>query len=349
MSTSTHPRDKGLFVLSLVTLVSTASMVSKPARGQKEPIRLAYSAPPVCPSSDPFTAEIRARTALADFTEAGVARVFRVSIHEMPSGYEGVLTVTSGDVEGEPRRIRDKNCGEVASALALMIAVAVDPQASTASLSELESEPPVSGPAPSPWLLARIAPAKEPARTAPRAALPPPEPRGSWAMGLDAVAIGGMAPNVAVGAMVFAETSHPTPGASAYRLSLGHVDSSPLAGTSPNATVRWIGARLDACPVGARLHATIRLLPCSAFTLGELQARGEGAPHPRMATRWASSLDVGGRLQWRPAGAVLLEAGGGASIPLLQRTFVFEQPRQVIYEMPWMGWSVAIGAGVAFL
>jgi hypothetical protein len=46
---------------------------------------------------------------------------------------------------------------------------------------------------------------------------------------------------------------------------------------------------------------------------------------------------------------VLLEAGGGPSFPLLQRTFVFEHPRQVIYEMPWIGWSVAIGAGAAFL
>lgn len=353
MSTSTHPRDQGLFVLLLVMLVSTASTVSKPAFGQAEPIRVSYTAPTVCPSSDPFSAEIRARTNLARLSDAEDGRVFRVSIHETPSGYEGHLTVMSGGVEGEPRRVRDLHCREVASALALMIAVAVDPQASTVPASQLDSEPSSSRLAPSPAVLARSAPAKEPATPVRTAASPPPkpppEPRRSWVMGLDGLAMGGMAPNVALGAMVFAETSHPSSRASAYRLGAGHVDSSPLAGTSPNATVRWTGARLEACPVGARLHPTVRLLPCGAVSLGALEAHGEGAPHPRSTTRWASSLDLGGRLQWSPAAGVLLEAGGGPSFPLLQRTFVFEHPRQVIYEMPWIGWSVAIGAGAAFL
>src|SRR5262245_7729215 len=108
-------------------LAFLALCLGTPARAESEDVVLEYSAFAGCPDRDRFEAEVRALSARAHFVESAPgARQFQVRLERDAKGVSGTLEIraSSGDTE---RKVAGKTCSEVASALALATAIAVDP------------------------------------------------------------------------------------------------------------------------------------------------------------------------------------------------------------------------------
>ncbi len=91
-----------------------------------------------CPSQEAFKAEVTSRTPRARMGASGEdVRQFVVQFERRDDRVEGRLVVRTGNHRGPTRTVEGATCAEAASALALIIAVAVDPLASTAPADQL--------------------------------------------------------------------------------------------------------------------------------------------------------------------------------------------------------------------
>jgi hypothetical protein len=141
-----------------------------------EPIRIRYSAPAACPGETEFRREVFSRTARARVaTGDEAARSFAVTIAEGADGSRGRLETTPLDGVTTAREVAGADCREVAAAVALIVALAVDPQARTGPPEEGAAAAAAGTPPPQP----------SPVPTAPAVVEPPtppeppaPEPEG---------------------------------------------------------------------------------------------------------------------------------------------------------------------------
>lgn len=137
-----RPRPAVLLVAAALVAEAGASI----ADDEAEPIQLDYSAPPGCPDRDAFEAHVRALTAKAhfEFARPGV-RMFDVRI-EAGAPLRGTMLVYRGDVVEGRRVVQADRCSDVGDALTLMVALAIDPQASLTPVSAGSAAPPSSIP-----------------------------------------------------------------------------------------------------------------------------------------------------------------------------------------------------------
>jgi hypothetical protein len=127
------------------TVVFASALVWRPSSGQTNgaPIRLEYDAARSCPSRDTFVGALRARTGGFELTLADPrATTYRVTLR---SGDESTGRVESRDASGAPivQELHGTTCGEVADALALVVALELDARAADAAVppSSLASSP----------------------------------------------------------------------------------------------------------------------------------------------------------------------------------------------------------------
>src|SRR3954452_323773 len=122
------------------------------AEAEEELIHLEYTAIDACPGRSAFVEEVQARTARARFVDSSSGvRIFVVAVEPEGEGAKGRLTSRRGDVVGAPRQVTGKTCADVVSALALIAALAIDPQASTSPRPAPVPAPPLDvAPAPLP-------------------------------------------------------------------------------------------------------------------------------------------------------------------------------------------------------
>jgi hypothetical protein len=111
-----------------------------------EPIRIAYHAPARCPNEGQFLGEVFARTALArNAAEGETAREFAVDIADRSDGsLSGSLEIHATNGPVSHRDMTATRCDELVSALALMVALAVDPEGASLSASGATSQNPGS-------------------------------------------------------------------------------------------------------------------------------------------------------------------------------------------------------------
>ena len=103
-----------------------------PARASAEPehIRIQYSAPRRCPDGTAFMRALRQRTGRFQlFSGAEQTRVFVVTITHADALFSGHLEIQGPGTEVSLRNVSGKTCDEVMAALALMTALATDPNA----------------------------------------------------------------------------------------------------------------------------------------------------------------------------------------------------------------------------
>jgi hypothetical protein len=103
---------------------------SVPARATPA-VKLAYGAPAGCPSEDDFVEAVTARG--ADFDAPGrtrLAEVMVVSITRAQEGFAGAFQVRDGGEATNKREVRGASCREVADALAVVTAIALQGDAS---------------------------------------------------------------------------------------------------------------------------------------------------------------------------------------------------------------------------
>jgi hypothetical protein len=373
MSPLPRQSRRGLcLVPALVVLVLAAAITAiATADDAGEAIRLEYSAGPGCPDEAAFVARLRARTALARFV--GRFERARAFVVRLASGAtsSGSVTVTDAD-RGEGTRSLDADtCDEVADALALMVALAIDPHASIAPVA-----PPASAGSASPDSDSGATPAS----TAPFAdaappplPLPPPPPpaplttapttdeadaaaaHGSSSAlrhvfaGADFAVATGVTPTTLLAGSPYIgwrSTQASLLGVSVRGAFLRAATAALDVPTGGQAIFTWTVGRLDGCAVLWPDRA-LRLDACARIEAGALDGTGEQIVGAR--TRHGAWLAAGplARLEWSLLRVLELDVGVGPVFRTLTNRYYF-LPGATVYQVPVTGLDAEAGLGVHF-
>ena len=254
--------------------------------------RLDLRGPADCISRADLAARVAARSPrihLVDDAEI-YARVVLTSAR--PGNVMAELVLATAGAEQPPRRFVARSCAEAADAVALIIAVTLDPTADTSPAPPPVQAPVIETPAPPP--------------------VPAPAPARSWQFGAYAAGqtIFGPAPAVMPGIAVFGMAALDREGVWAPALFVGgtHAWRNDLAEPGGTASFALDAGSVDACPL--RLgRSRFAARPCASALVGRLAASGADTDQPAAASR-----------PFATAGATLaLTAGLGTLIELSAR------------------------------
>ena len=368
-----------------VSLALPVVVVALRAAGDdgREAVRLEVNASPGCPGRAAFEARVLARTTRALLLETGDgARTFAVSLDARPRPHGRLTVLRGGAVEGT-REVHADTCADVADALALVAALAIDP-----------ALPTVAAPAPS------VGPASPPGSAAPSASAAPPAASASASAPVPAPAPASASAPAPATAHLPAPAPTPPPVPSArdavddrpprlpHTLSLGAdldvatgVSPQALSGVSPRlgwrssrggflspsvtasflraasgtlavsggaASFTWTVGRLDGCflswPPG-----TLRLLGCVRAEAGLLEASGTEVPSPQSASRAWAAVGPLLRGEWELLAPLYLSVEGAAMARITADRFFFRPNDTTVYPVPLLGLEGSGGLGVHFL
>jgi hypothetical protein len=303
------------------------------AAGEAAGRELTYAAPESCPGRAEFSEQIALRT--PEWTARRAELDVSVEIAPEASGLVGRVRFVRAGRE-TLRELRAESCGELVRALALIVAILIDPQADM-----------TPAPARRPPPMARPAPAPVPA--------PGPAPPASssvalfFVVGPEVVGQTGVTPGLAFGERVFVALGRGEGDlwASSLRLAFTRLRGSATSAESgAEASFEVDSGRLEG---GVRrfVWGELALEPGVVFELGRLRAVGQ---HPlgRVAQDrvWASA---GATL--RPtvtlARRLVLGAAVGLHVPLVVYRFAFVGER-VLYQNEALGLDAALTLGVRF-
>jgi hypothetical protein len=338
------------------------------AFAQESRIDLDYTADDGCPNRSEFVAWVRMRTQLAEFVETEeTERRFAVSAKIIGGRAVGSFVCSRGSVTGSARQVTSERCDDVVSALALIVALAVDPHA---RLDEVLQKPNADAAGAKPdGVTAQstslsVAPRPEPQPTSPPAA---PESRlrtgrGSWLFGVSAN--GGLwasSPSVAFGGLAVAVQWQPLAVgvlAPAISLTVEH-EQSPTVHAASGGGVRFglSDAVLALCPLRLSVGSSVTLRPCFGASGGWVAASGvrEGPIFDTLQRNrpwWSIQQSV--QMQADLGKLWLFDTQVGLAEPLWRDDFVFDfaaatpasTPRRVtIASTP--AWLPRLSLGVA--
>ena len=310
---------RGAVVLLVLALLSSA----RSAFAQE--FAVDYHGPEQCPTRAEYVAEVARRLPTWRHVDRTEGRRFTVRLRVDEPG-SAVGEIDLGPHE-QPRVVRGADCPAVVRALALILAVALDPVAA------LTGEPP-----------APRTTAPPPTAPPPRAASPtrpPPSPRSSagpgWGIGASGGVLFGPAPTALYGALLDAEISTAERRFAARlavaRLQTGSVDVGPS-----EARFALTRARLGLCyrPV----WDTTSVGGCLAFDAGSLEADAEPSGELERAERSEKLWTAGGadgRVTFELVGPLRLALAAELTVPLTRQTYFFENPRETVHVVPPVG------------
>lgn len=314
-------------------LIAALLLCAAPARADVEPIGIDYSAPEGCPSADEFTTQVLERTDSARLSAEPGVRTFVVVISGGGTEVQGSLSIREPDGSASlSRTLSGSHCVEVAMALALATALAIDPQATFAPRED-EPEPPPDLP---------------PDPNDPIDRVEPPATKHDRMLGLAVgpTAVFGLAPVAGFGGMIAGELRRGIPllATLGVELALTTAPSTRTAGAQSSYDLAY--ARPKVCAFPLPRSTTFRLLPCAGLEIGVLRARGSELPRPSEATRLWGAASVGPRLLWDLDDAWFVDLSGDVVLPFKQFQFVFENPETEIHQisMPVLEASLRFGA-----
>jgi hypothetical protein len=290
-------------------------------------------------------AELRARTdRLSESPRGEGSSVYRVHAETTSDGAHGRLDVVDASGATSSREVEGSTCKDVVDALALVLALAVDPNASTAPLPPLA--PPAAAPPP-------VATAIE------RPMAPPAAPRAPpWSSHLGASAGAalktGAAPALLVGPMVGLGAAW-EPSAQGSRiepaLELRATFTWAQSGTIPvgagAARFTWTAGLLDVCPVRATA-GRVQAAPCARIEGGILDAAGLQLDVNHDVSKPWVAVGAAARVRWAPVGALFVDLDGALLASVLRYHIFFDQPQTTIYDVPLVGAEATLSAGVRF-
>ena len=324
-------------------LAATLGLVAQQAAAappETEPIRIEYTALPGCPDASAFRSRVFERTSKArPASEGETARTFVVLIEASGAGTEGSLVVREDGMSTMARRVSGKNCDEVARALALATALAIDPEAALGPTPE----PAGSGDAGSNSADAAAAAPKapsdpekeradEPPQTEPSAS-DEPEHRLAFLFG-PGVAFG-PAPNPSFGVSAALEWSSPSPAVlpAAVGLELAYSTSAKEAVAGAKSSFHFAFARPYVCTMGVGV-GTLGVVPCIGGELGAIVASGSELATPATETRFWAAGELALRFDLALSDDWFVDASASAVFPFTRYQFVFETPETSIYDVP---------------
>ncbi len=358
-------RPSPLALLAFLALLTILARPSLAAAADPPPILIDYHAAPGCPGEDVFLDEILWRSSVVRLASPWERDVLLVEARLTQRGalHSGRLSLGRGR-DRTTREIQGESCDEVVSALALVTALAVDPRASMAR--KRPSPSPSSSPAPAPASGALAA--APPGRSSPFAALPLLVPPELLATPLPALLSAQRAVPVPVpvhwfaGARfstAFAVTPRPLFGGGLFAERAIGLFAWLRAGIDLAATGTFTAGpgdvwflhaagRVEGCAFRLRLYAKLSVIPCLGLEGGALHGEGVVAGSitkvSHLTVPWAAAgalprfaIDLG---------AAVLELQGGPTLPLVRRSFTFENPNYVIHDLPAVTLGLTLGARV---
>lgn len=283
------------------------------------PVRLDYRAPDSCGDRAAFIGEIRSRTQrMREAIDHEPARAVEVTISEVPGKVSGRLRVHDGTGVSE-RRLDGTSCESVISGLAFILALAIDPEASTTPrpASTRPERSPSPAPAPQPSRRSRLTPATR-----------------AWSVGAQGSLRSAVAPKalVALGAYVKVDVRSGIFADASAKLSVQRGQQTAHL-EQGGAKFSWLDAHADACLWKLALSRAARLAPCAGIDAGVLRVSGVDAPNAESVTRpW---LSLGGllRLELRPTAWFAVEPEAGLGFPVVRDSF-FLKPSSTVHEVP---------------
>jgi hypothetical protein len=307
-----------------------AAAASEPA--EPPPARLEVAAPPGCATSEDLETRVTQRSARIRFSpEPGAGLALRVAIVSQQAGtVAATLEITSADGSRAERRLGAATCGEALDALALMIAVLLDPRA----------------------LVAPPAPARPPAPPAEIATPAPPLPPRRWGVGVGAAAhtISGPMPEAAPGLVVGIAVA-PEPGTGhrfwspAARLRWAHDWLGGWRAPGGTADFTLDSLELDVCPVALGTPG-FAARACAAAIGSRIVARGSRTYSAENHVEYLMAAGAALWLSLRVAPHVALEGSVVAGASLRRDSFAFRP--ETFYRVAPITLAGSLGLGVTF-
>lgn len=299
------------------------------------PVALAYDAPPDCPSADGFLGEVAARTSIPRLAQPDeTATTLTVIVRKIAGGFKGTLEMGAGKSSAATRHVSAADCEQVVSALALMTALAIDPNASVTPVRK-QQEPPPKKPEP-------VAP--QPASPPPVAPSPPPA-SFHWRFQLGAALelLAGVAPDplLLVRPSFEAATTGSARWGASFRLGAGFGND-----TSTRAEFSLASGRIEGCP-RFRAVRSLEIAICAVLDAGRLEATGVGVtPAERVDRPWVAP-GATARLEWEIFDFLEVEVAGEAFVPAVRDRFFVGTDETVSRSAPVVGGAV-LGLGVRY-
>jgi hypothetical protein len=338
-----------------VALVGTAILaLGRVATAEPESVRIDYMAPAGCPDATVFLHSLRERTThWRDATPDEQARRFLVRVAPMGRSFSGRLEIRSPDGNTAVRRVEGTTCDEVASALTLMTALAIDPKALTGgpkAALESPAEPPAELAAESdrqPLSPSEVAVAVRPPSASQSAAQP-----WRWSVGLLGNMTFGVAPTLGYGADLFVDAEAPASSTLGPAVRMGiFLNQCDVEFPTAAARFQWAAAAVEGCPVRLGLmDLRLTVHPCLAFRLGVLRGEGRRISQPNQTISVWSDAGPVLRLRLAVTARLILEAQGALVLPLHRPTFEITDlgSPTTVYSVPRVGGSVGIGVAYRF-
>jgi hypothetical protein len=333
------------------------------AHGEARSLRVEYRAPSsTCPSAREFEEAVLRQTETLD-PSGSEPRVFSVTIFEEEGGrHRGHLEIVGPAGETATRDLVGDSCRDVASALALTVAVALDPQSraptnqANSSLEPSRASETAPLVAPSPWSSVTPRPREQPARSS--AALEGTDrSERPWAISLGIMGSAKWAavPSIGWGGGGWVEIEHRSTGALAPSVRLAYqYNAARDALSGIDSSFDWVTARLEGCPLRWHLVGdVVQARPCALFEAGLFRGRGV-VDHPQVTPGNLPWLAPGVlmRLAWSLTPRIAIDVDGGAIFPLHVWTFtVTEGPKmaeRALYSTPHVAGLFNLGVGYQF-
>lgn len=294
-----------------------------------------------CPDGEAFLTKLSGKVPDARIAAAGDPIDFVVTLGNLGKRSNGRLERETTEGKVAIREIDSESCAEVAEALALSLALAIDSREKPA---DKETSPPTPR-------IPKRSNEPEPIHAAPdpqldRAPTRRSEPSSWWVGGQVSLA-SAIAPSVLPGGFVFVEfdRAHAStlPGAS---LRIGMLARLGTVMTSVGeVSYRLIGGRIDACPLRFGSD-TFALKPCVDFDLGQLQVEGSDSDSGLTDSALWAAAGVDARLAWRAVRSLSFELELGAFAPLTRYTLQTGDPNRAGDRTDFAGFSAGLGASV---
>jgi hypothetical protein len=337
-----------------VALVGTAILgFGRVASAEPESVRIDYAAPAGCPDATAFLRSLKDRT--THFREAAPdqqARRFLVRVKAVGASFHGRLEIRAADGRATLRNVDAPVCDEVSSALALITALTIDPNALTGGPTGARKSPSELAPGPA----AGPNRQQSPPSAAAVATLPPPATQEAsqswrWSAGLLGHTTFLISPSLGYGGDIFLEAEAPASSGLAPALRMGiFLNQSDVE--LPNgaaARFQWALTEVDGCPV--RLGGThLAIHPCAVFRLGVIRGEGRRISQPKQTVSLWSDVGPVLRLRLAVTDRLLVEAQVGLMLPLHRPTFdiVDMGSPTTAYSVPRLGGSAGIGMAYRF-
>jgi hypothetical protein len=329
--------------LTVTTLSATALFttlfVSQPLFAENvTPVRLRYQASSGCAGERGFFEQVTARTQRVRLAKPSErATVLHVSIREVPGGLAGSIELRGDEGTTSAREVKAQSCDQVVAALAIMAALAIDPDASTEPLPKPRPAPKPPPPKPAPQPVVKPAPTE-----------PAPSLRSHWKVGISLAALAGVFDDSVLAVRPFVELAREGRPAWGYTVRLsGARFESKFTRSEGTGEFALYSGRLEPCPAHLRAWEPVWISACLVLDAGWLEARGADVTPRQSVSRFWLAAGPTARVELRVLEILALEASGELFFPFVRDRF-FVGKDATVHRTPAVGGGGAIGLGVFF-